>query len=333
MRTGSGPAAGGRRHDSALEKLHGVTASDRHLVEMFLEAMSAERGAAANTRDAYALDIGQYLCHLTKSGTSSTDADTSHIRDFVADMAVRGLSARSQTRKLSALRQFHGFLVAEGHRDNDPTMTIESPMRGQPLPKFLTADEVDRLFEAVQVVPGWRGVRLRAMVEILYATGLRVSELVSLKCASVARDGRTIVVRGKGGKERLVPLNVPARDALEAWLPVRKQLLESSGVARPALVSWLFPSRSAAGYLTRDRFAKLLRDLAIPAGIEPRRISPHVLRHAFATHLLANGADLRSVQQMLGHADISTTEIYTRVLDDRLRSLVRDVHPLSDLRI
>lgn len=332
MGTDSGPAGTGGRRERVLEKLHGVAASDRHLVEMFLEAISAERGAAANTRDAYALDIGQYLCHLTKSGTSAANANTSHIRDFVADMAARGLSSRSQTRKLSALRQFHGFLVAEGHRDNDPTTTIDSPARGQPLPKFLTADEVDRLFEAVHMVPGWRGVRLKAMVEILYATGLRVSELVSLKCASVARDGRTVTVRGKGGKERLVPLSVPARDALKAWLPVRKQLLESSGAARPAPV-WLFPSRSAAGHLTRDRFAKLLRDLAIPAGIEPRRISPHVLRHAFATHLLANGADLRSVQQMLGHADISTTEIYTRVLDDRLRSLVRDVHPLSDLRI
>ena len=328
---GTGPAVGeGRR---ALGQSPGVAASDRRLLEMFLEAISAERGAAANTRKAYALDIGQYLCHLTEAGIAAMDANTSHVRDFVAVMAARGLSARSQTRKLSALRQFHGFLMAEGHRDDDPTTTIDSPARGRPLPKLLTADEVDRLLETVRIVPGWRGVRLTAMVEILYATGLRVSELVSLKCASVARDGRTVTVRGKGDKERLVPLSVPARNALEAWLPVRKQLLESRGAARPAPVSWLFPSRSAAGHLTRDRFAKLLRDLAIPAGIEPRRISPHILRHAFATHLLANGADLRSVQQMLGHADITTTEIYTRVLDDRLRSLVRDVHPLSDLRI
>lgn len=310
-----------------------AAASDRQLAEIFLEAISAERGAGVNTRDAYARDIGQYMSHLAASGVSAAAAETSHVRGFVSAMAARGLSARSQARKLSALRQFHGFLVAEGHRGDDPTATIDSPARGRPLPKLLTADEVDRLLEAVRAVPGWRGVRLAAMVEILYATGLRVSELVSLRRASVARDGRTVTVRGKGDKERLVPLGATARAALDAWLPVREELLRSRGAARPAPSPWLFPSRSASGHLTRDRFAKLLRDLAAPAGIEPRRISPHVLRHAFATHLLANGADLRSVQQMLGHADISTTEIYTRVLDDRLRSLVRDVHPLSDLRI
>ncbi len=305
---------------------------DALLLETFLEAMAAERGSSASTREAYGRDIGQYLAHLRGRGASAATAGASDVRDFLGALARGGIGARSQARKLSALRQFHGFLAAEGRRGDDPTTTVEAPARGRPLPKVLTADEVDRLLEAARALAGWRGVRMTAMTEILYATGLRVSEMVSLKRSSLSRDGRIVTVRGKRDRERLVPLGAAARQAVEAWLPVRRELLEAAGAGRAAGNPWLFPSRSAAGHLTRDRFAKLLRGLAESAGIDAGRVSPHVLRHAFATHLLANGADLRSVQQMLGHADVATTEIYTRVLDDRLRSLVRDVHPLSDLR-
>ncbi len=295
----------------------------------FLEMMVAERGASQNTYDAYRRDLARYLQYLGGEGQDGETATPEAVRGFLADLAAEGLAARTQARKLSAIRQFHGFLVLEGHRPDDPTSTVDAPRLGRPLPKVLQFDEVEALLNAVQGIEGWRGARIRALLEILYATGLRVSELVGLRLSSLSRDGRIVTVRGKGGKERLVPLGDAARRAVADWLPLRASLLGKKSKAVP----WLFPSRAAAGHMTRDGFAKQLRETALAAGLDPARVSPHVLRHAFATHLLANGADLRSVQQMLGHSDISTTQIYTHVLDQRLKSLVQDVHPLSGIRI
>lgn len=305
----------------------GDTLDDRHL-DTFLEMMTAERGASKNTRDAYRRDVAQYLGHLAARGGDCLTAVPADARGFVESLAVAGFAARTQARKLSAIRQFHRFLMLEGLREDDPTSTIDGPRLGHPLPRVLSFDEVDALLEAARAVEGWRGARLVALLEVLYATGLRVSELVGLRRSQLSRDGRIVTVTGKGGKERLVPVGEPARRALDVWLALRKAMLEE----KDASSRWLFPSRAPARPLTRDRFAKLLRELAAAAGIDPTRVSPHVLRHAFATHLLANGADLRSVQQMLGHADISTTQIYTHVLDERLKSLVRDVHPLAGIR-
>ena len=265
----------------------------------FLEMMMAERGASLNTHDAYLRDLTQYLDHLAAAGRDGKSAETQDVRDFLAG------------------------------RPDDPTSTVDAPRLGRPLPKVLRFDEVGALLEAARAADGWRGARLLTLLEILYATGLRVSELVSLRLSSLSRDGRIVTVRGKGGKERLVPLGDAARRAIDDWLPLRTSLLKEQRRAVP----WLFPSRAAAGHVTRDAFAKQLRELAVDAGLDPARVSPHVLRHAFATHLLANGADLRSVQQMLGHSDISTTQIYTHVLDERLKSLVQDVHPLAGIRI
>lgn len=291
--------------------------------------MVAERGASQNTYDAYYRDLTRYLEFLAGDGKDGETATPETVRGFLADLAADGLAARTQARKLSAIRQFHGFLVLEGHRTDDPTSTVDAPRLGRPLPKVLQFDEVGALLSAVREIEGWRGARMLALLEILYATGLRVSELVGLRLSSLSRDGRIVTVRGKGGKERLVPLGDAARSAIDDWLPLRASLLGKKSKTIP----WLFPSRAAAGHFTRDGFAKQLRDIALAAGLDPARVSPHVLRHAFATHLLANGADLRSVQQMLGHSDISTTQIYTHVLDQRLKSLVQDVHPLSGIRI
>jgi integrase/recombinase XerD len=295
----------------------------------FLEMMVAERGASQNTYEAYHRDLTRYLEFLGTDGQDGETASPDIVRGFLADLAADGLAARTQARKLSAIRQFHGFLVLEGHRTDDPTSTVDAPRLGRPLPKVLQFDEVGALLAATSEIEGWRGARMRALLEILYATGLRVSELVGLRLSSLSRDGRIVNVRGKGGKERLVPMGDAARNAIEAWLPLRASLLGKKSKTVP----WLFPSRATAGHITRDGFAKQLRETALAAGLDPVRVSPHVLRHAFATHLLANGADLRSVQQMLGHSDISTTQIYTHVLDQRLKSLVQDVHPLSGIRI
>ena len=306
-----------------------MNTDERQLLCAFIEMMTAERGASENTRDAYSRDISQYLDHLARFGAGASDTTPEQLHSFVGSLAEAGLAARTQARKLSAVRQFHRFLMLEGYRPDDPTASIASPRRGRPLPKVLQAADVDALLAAARRIDGWRGVRLVSMLEILYATGLRVSELVGLRLSSLSRDGRIVTVRGKGGKERLVPLGEAARKAVSDWLPLRELILGKQARSTP----WLFPSRAANGHITRDGFAKQLQDIAIDAGLDVRRISPHVLRHAFATHLLANGADLRSVQQMLGHSDISTTQIYTHVLDERLKSLVRDVHPLADTRI
>lgn len=293
-------------------------------VELFLEMLMVERGASANTLDAYRRDLRDFAGFLRTRGRTPETADTDDIRAYLNALSSAGLSARTAARRLSVLRQFCRFLFAENIRGDDPSAVIDSPRRGRPLPKVLDEAEVDALLTAARARPGPEGLRLTALLELLYATGLRVSELVSLPLAAVARGPRFLIVRGKGDKERMVPLSEPSRDALKAYTPVRGRFLPD-GADSP----FLFPSRGGDGYLTRQRFGQLLKSLAAAAGLDPARVSPHVLRHAFATHLLNRGADLRSVQKMLGHADISTTQIYTHVLEERLRTLVSEHHPLA----
>jgi integrase/recombinase XerD len=290
----------------------------RHL-DTFLEMMAAERGASANTLAAYRRDLGDLAAHLAARGAALEAASVADLRAYLADLNRRGLLSRSAARRLSALRQFYRFLVAEDLRGDDPTQALDSPRLGKPLPKYLSQDEVEALLGAARARAGAAGLRAVALLELLYAAGLRVSELVGLPASAVARDRRTLIVRGKGSKERMVPLGEPARAAIATWLTVRE----------PRSSKWLFPGSGRSGHLTRSAFARLLVDLAAEAGISAAKVSPHVLRHSFASHLLAHGADLRSVQQMLGHADIATTQIYTHVLDDRLKSLVARHHPLA----
>lgn len=291
--------------------------------------LAAERGAADNTLAAYRRDLDDFLRFVAGSGAADFDhaaltATTETIRDFMSHLSDSGLAASTASRRLSALRQFFGFLFIEGIRTDDPTAVIDSPRRARALPKVLTEEEVDLLLAAARAIEGADGLRLTSMLELLYATGLRVSELVTLPLSAALRDPSVLIVRGKGGRERMVPLTDVARSALRDYCDVRGSFLK-----RRKDSPWLFPSTGKEGHLSRQRFGQMLKALAVESGIEPRKVSPHVLRHAFASHLLANGADLRSVQQMLGHADISTTQIYTHVLDERLRSLVRDKHPLS----
>jgi len=286
--------------------------------------MAAERGAARNTLDSYRRDLADAAGWLMPHGGLET-ANAEGLRGYLAALEANGLAPRTAARRLSTLRQFFRFLYADGHRSDDPSVAIDAPRRGRPLPKILSEAEVDALLDAARSHDGAEGVRLVCLMEILYATGLRVSELVGLPFAAVARDPRVLIVRGKGGKERMVPLTEAAMTAIKAYKTVRGVFL-----APGEMSVFLFPSRSAEGHLTRRRFAQILDEVAIEAGIEPSRVSPHVMRHAFATHLLDHGADLRSVQQMLGHADISTTQIYTHVLAERLRSLVENHHPLAE---
>ncbi len=296
-------------------------------IEAFLEMLVAERGAARNTIDSYKRDLADVESFLARRDRGIEAATADDLREYLAALNAGGATASTAARRLSALRQFFRFLYAEGVRGDDPTATIESPRRGRPLPKLLSEAEVSQLLARARSKRGPEGLRLTALLETLYATGMRVSELVSLPLSAVARDPRYILVRGKGGKERLVPLSEPAREALNGYKSVRGQFCRN-GVESP----YLFPSRGGSGYLTRHRFAQLLKQLSSEAGIAPSKVSPHVLRHAFATHLLNRGADLRSVQQMLGHADIATTQIYTHVLDERLKSMVETHHPLARAR-
>ncbi|MBI1205865.1 MAG: tyrosine recombinase [Azospirillum sp.] len=296
-------------------------------VDAFLDMLVAERAAADNTRAAYARDLADAEGWLAGRGGSLVRAATDDLRGYLEQLAAQS-AVRTVARRLSALRQFYRFLCSEGRRSEDPAAALDSPRRGRILPKVLTETEVLALIAAATALPGADGLRLVALLEMLYASGLRVSELVGLPVGALDRDGRTLIVRGKGGKERMVPLSVPARDALVAYLAVRSEFLVPGRLARQK--PFLFPSRSAlGGHLTRQRFAQLLKELAGAAGIDPAKVSPHVLRHAFATHLLDHGADLRSVQKMLGHADIATTEIYTHIVGDRLKRVVADHHPLA----
>ena len=300
---------------------------------LFLDMLMAERGAAEKTIEAYARDLSEFLAFAVAKRRTALDASADTIRDFLAQLSRKGLAATSRARKLSAIRQFFRFLLGEGLRGDDPTSAIDSPKLGRPLPKLLSFDEVERLLETAaegvaQAGEGSakrRALRINALIETLYATGLRVSELLGLQRAVLIGDDRVLTIKGKGGRERLVPLNDAARGALSAHLAA----LDEDQAQGRAPSPWLFPSASGAQHLTRQRFGQELKALALATGIEPSRVSPHVLRHAFASHLLERGADLRTVQQLLGHADISTTQIYTHVIEERLRRLVEEHHPLA----
>lgn len=299
----------------------------------FLEALASERGASLNTIDAYRRDLADYEAYLAAKGVGALKADPSCVRGFLAARGAQSLGAASLARRLSAIRQFHKFLYAEGWRPDDPTLAVEGPRRSRPLPKLLSMAEVERLIatarEGLEVTERplrerLEAARIACLIELIYASGLRVSEALSLKKSTATTKAPLIAVAGKGDKERLAPLSGPARAAMSVF----RALLDQ---AAPGAASgpWLFPAASASGHMTRQAFARDLKRVAAAAGIEPRRVSPHVLRHAFASHLLQNGADLRVVQDLLGHADISTTQIYTHVLEERLKSLVRDLHPLG----
>lgn len=304
---------------------------DDALIDSFLEMLAVERGLSRNSLAAYARDLQDLAAYISGQGGALGSADSDLISRYMAALERRGFAPSTAMRRLSALRQFFGFLFAEGVRADNPAERIEAPRPGRPLPKILSETDVDRLLAAATdavdntdpaTPAGRKARRLSALMETLYATGLRVSELVSLPRAAVASDRPFLYVRGKGGKERVVPLSARARDVIHDYLDVEPDTGKSGA-------RWLFPSRSASGHLTRQQFALLLKDLGRRAGLDPARLSPHVLRHAFATHLLSNGADLRAVQKMLGHSDISTTQIYTHVLEERLKALVEEKHPLA----
>ena len=303
------------------------------LVELFLDMLSAERGGAANTLEAYTRDLDDLSAFLAARARTVATAATPDLRAYLGDLAARGFKPSSVARRLSAIRQLYRFLYAEGHLGDDPAAILEGPKRSRLLPKVLTIADVDRLIAAARLaadameVPAperLRARRLYCLLELLYATGLRISELVALPASAARRDERMLIVRGKGGKERLVPLNEAAKAAMRLYASLLGEVRDLP----PS--KWLFPSFGEGGHLTRQHAARELKSLAGAAGLRPAQVSPHVLRHAFASHLLHNGADLRVVQTLLGHADISTTQIYTHVLDDRLKSLVRDLHPLGE---
>ena len=304
------------------------------LVAGFLEALASERGASLNTIEAYRRDLADYEAYLRAQGTDALKAGPSSVRGFLAARGAQALSAASLARRLSAIRQFHKFLYAEGIRRDDPTLAVEGPRRSRPLPKLLSMAEVERLIETARegldaaerpLRERLSAARMACLIELIYASGLRVSEVLSLKKSAASGKASLIAVSGKGNKERLAPLSRPALAAMKTF---RALLNEAAPGA--AAGPWLFPGESESGHLTRQAFARDLKRVAAAAGIAPKRVSPHVLRHAFASHLLHNGADLRVVQDLLGHADISTTQIYTHVLDERAKAMVRDLHPLND---
>lgn len=296
-----------------------------HAVERFLEMMAAERGASPRTLDAYRRDLADFA--ETQSLADPAQATTRELRAYLRGLADRGFASRTQARRLSALRQFFLFLQGEGERDDNPARLLDAPRIGRPLPKYLSETDVDRLLAAARETKGIAGLRLVALLEVAYATGLRASELVGLPFAAIARDPDTLIVTGKGNKERTIPLTQAARDALAAYRARRAEALK--GIKGGA--KWAFPGPGKTGHVTRDALQKALKTLAVRAGVPPHKVSPHVMRHSFASHLLAHGADLRSVQAMLGHSSITTTQIYTHVLEDRLRGLVEGSHPLAKL--
>jgi integrase/recombinase XerD len=312
-----------------------MTGSDGRHIETFLEMQAAERGASDNTLQAYRRDLEALAHWLACRGPTIVGASRANLIAYLSDLADGGLGPATRARRLSAIRQLYKFLTADGVIDEDPSHDLAGPKRQRPLPRTLSIAEVDRLLERakarVAAAAGGgekvRALRFHCLMEILYATGMRVSELVALPRRVVAGDPRLLTIRGKGGRERLVPLNAGARAALDTYLALQRE--GGDGLSSMVTSPWLFPSRSAGGHLTRQRFAQDLKDLCAEAGLDPERVSPHVLRHAFASHLLDRGADLRAVQQLLGHADISTTEIYTHVLEERLKAIVNDHHPLA----
>ncbi len=302
-----------------------------HWLANFLDAQAAEAGAAKNTLQAYARDLTDFTGWLERGGKDAASAGRSDIEAYLVHCDAQGLARSTRARRLSAIKQLYRFVFDEGLRSDNPAIQIKGPGRDQRLPKTLELDEVDRLLEAARATGRSEADKLRntCLMELLYATGMRVTELVSLPVASCRGDPQMLLVRGKGGKERLVPMSPPARQALAAWLERRDAAEEAAKAKGKPISAFLFPSGGKAGHLTRNRFFLLVKEFAVAAGISPERVSPHTLRHAFATHLLAGGADLRTIQTMLGHADVGTTEIYTHVLEDRLRELVFDAHPLA----
>jgi integrase/recombinase XerD len=312
--------------------------SDAKLVNLFLDMLAAEQGAGDNTLDAYRRDLTDFSEFLARSGHSLATAETQALRDYLADLDARGFKSSSVARRLSAMRHLFRFLLNERIRSDDPGAILSGPKRGRGLPKVLSISDVDRLLaHAKALIDGpeataprrLRAIRLYCLLEVLYATGLRVSELMALPRSAARRDARMIVVRGKGDKERLVPLNETSRQAMADYLAA-SETLKPDSKKHAGSSKWLFPSFGESGHLTRQHFARDLKELAASAGLAARLVSPHVLRHAFASHLLHNGADLRIVQTLLGHTDISTTQIYTHVVEERLKSLVRDLHPLAE---
>ena len=303
---------------------------------LFLDMLMAERGAAPHTIEAYTRDISEFLAFLAAKRVSVRKASADHLRAYLESLARKGLAPTSRARKLSAIRQFFRFLLGEGLRADDPTSAIDSPKLGRPLPKILSLAEVETLIETAKEACGTadgaarsRALRLYALLETLYASGLRVSELIALPRNVLAADDRVLTVKGKGGRERLVPLNGAARQALADHMAAMREAETAGRGVSP----WLFPTGDGSQHLTRQRFGQELKALALAANLDPARVSPHVLRHAFASHLLERGADLRTVQQLLGHADISTTQIYTHVIEERLRRLVEEHHPLAQAHL
>ena len=304
--------------------VHGRKATgSAHLIEAFLDMMGAERGAGAHTLAAYRRDLLDFAASL--KAADPAHASREEIRRFLTGLSAAGLAASTQARKLSALRQFYGFLYAEAVRADDPTQTIEAPRARRPLPKVLSGDDLERMLRIAAQDISPEGLRLSLILEMLYGGGLRVSELAGMRLAAVQAKEAFIRVTGKGNKERLTPLSPAARTALEAYLLVRERFVPKHDKNN----RFLFASRSAEGFLTRRRLHQLLKAIAVKAGIDPAKVSPHVLRHAFATHLVEGGADLRSVQTLLGHADIATTQIYTHVARDHLSRMMRSAHPLA----
>jgi integrase/recombinase XerD len=314
-------------------------ASDAKLIGLFLDMLAAEQGAGPNTLDAYRRDLTDFSEFLARQALGFAGAQTQSLRDYLADLDHRGFKSSSVARRLSAMRHLFRFLLNERIRSDDPAAILSGPKRGRGLPKVLSIADVDRMLTRAKELTlaseasssqRLRAMRLYCLLEVLYATGLRVSELVALPRSAARNDARMIVVRGKGDKERLVPLNEASRQAMADYLAAAEASFKTERKKNASASKWLFPSFGESGHLTRQHFARDLKELAAASGLAPRLVSPHVLRHAFASHLLHNGADLRIVQTLLGHTDISTTQIYTHVVEERLKSLVRDLHPLAE---
>lgn len=300
-------------------------------ISTFLEAQSAELGAAENTLLAYARDLKDFSQWVDSKSISLVNASKDQVESYLIHCDAQGFSLATRARRLSAIRQFYRFAFEEGWRQDNPAIRIKGPGRAKRLPKTLDLDEVDRLIDAARRTGRSTGDKVRntCLMQLLYATGMRVTELVSLPVSAARGDPQMLLVVGKGNKERMVPLSPPAREALGAWLPIRDLAADDARAKGIPDSRFLFPSRGKSGHLTRHRFYLLIKELSVEAGVSPDKVTPHTLRHAFATHLLANGADLRSIQTLLGHADVATTEIYTHVLDEQLRALVLTHHPLA----
>lgn len=308
--------------------------ADHRAISAFLDAKAAESGSARNTILAYGRDLRDLSGWLGARDLTLGDLTRDRVEDYLTHSDAQGLSRATRARRLSSIRQFTRFALEEGWRDDDPAIRIAGPGRAKRLPKILGRDEIDALLAAAPRTGRTEAERVRnlCLIEILYATGMRVSELVSLPVSACRGDPRLLLIRGKGGKERMVPLTPPARRALSAWLALRDGAPGDGALGRLVAgkgARWLFPAPGAAGHMPRQSFGRLLNDMAVRAGVPPARVTPHVIRHAFATHLLEGGADLRSIQTLLGHADLGTTEIYTHVLNDRMRDLVLTHHPLA----